>query len=567
MMAETQAADMSWREQSGDRGKIASSEVLSPGASVRLLLAAAATLAAGGELLRGAKLAPVLFGTLLFYMAVSLFLYRTHLPPANSLRPLLRYAYWLDLACYGLLVIMGGELAPAFVFCFFLPIVVASFTDGFTAGAQVTTAGVGLYVLSAVMSPGDHTVVVLLFRTVLLAGLGYLVARRGEEELALKRRLALLNNVSRISNPRFGVEQTLRSILNQIREYYDADSCLLLTTAQSAGQNLLHRSTRANPAGELAEFIPAEIAAPLLSLPAQLAGYYTFRNARWQRRAGRLCLYDVSKREWLADAADAERHIPADLESAPFITVPATLNHKLSRRLYLVNPRARVRPADVKFLLQVVQHVMPIIENIGLVDRLATDAAEQERHKLARDLHDSVIQPYIGLQMGLKALHLQSVSGHANVESGLERLIKYADKEVADLRRFYGDLQRGGARGDQLLTAARRFAQKFSDATGIAVIVKADMLGSINDRLAAELFQMISEGLSNIRRHTTASQAVVKLTRDERQVELCIEDQGGGTGMGEFTPRSITERAAAVGGCARVEQTGTGHTVIINIPL
>ena len=56
------------------------------------------------------------------------------------------------------------------------------------------------------------------------------------------------------------------------------------------------------------------------------------------------------------------------------------------------------------FLLQLLAQVLPTIENIQLVDQLAAGAAKTERERMAHDLHDGVIQPYVGLQMGLLAV-------------------------------------------------------------------------------------------------------------------------------------------------------------------
>ena len=59
---------------------------------------------------------------------------------------------------------------------------------------------------------------------------------------------------------------------------------------------------------------------------------------------------------------------------------------------------------DAAFLRQAANQITPVLEHIRLVDRMASDAADEERRRIARSVHDRVIQPYMGLQMGLKAL-------------------------------------------------------------------------------------------------------------------------------------------------------------------
>ena len=79
---------------------------------------------------------------------------------------------------------------------------------------------------------------------------------------------------------------------------------------------------------------------------------------------------------------------------------------------------------------------------------------------------------------------------------------------------------------------------------------------------------MVTEGLSNIRRHTHAMQASIELAQRNNYVVLMIEDQGAsGSAVAPFTPRSITERATTLGGRVRVDQHEHGSAVIVEIPL
>lgn len=84
---------------------------------------------------------------------------------------------------------------------------------------------------SVLLAPNqlDHSR--LLLRATFLLGLGYMIAHWGGRTVEQKRRLALLRDVSALSNPRFGVEQTIASVLEKTRLFYRADSCLLLMRA------------------------------------------------------------------------------------------------------------------------------------------------------------------------------------------------------------------------------------------------------------------------------------------------------------------------------------------------
>ena len=114
----------------------------------------------------------------------------------------------------------------------------------------------------------------------------------------------------------------------------------------------------------------------------------------------------------------------------------------------------------------------------------------------------------------------------------------------------------------------RRFASRFSEVTGIAVDVQAEEDLVVEDRLAAEAFQMVAEGLSNVRRHTQSPLARVALALRNGALRLRIENFAGPETCPEFTPRSIAERAAALGGAATVLADVGGATVVqVEVPL
>ena len=107
----------------------------------------------------------------------------------------------------------------------------------------------------------------------------------------------------------------------------------------------------------------------------------------------------------MAAAPALNEALIAMVDAASFISVPLQGPHSTIGRLYMTAARRRAfSPADVGFLLHVIEQIVPVIENIRLVDQLASNAAEEERRRLARDIHDNVIQPYIGFQIGLAAV-------------------------------------------------------------------------------------------------------------------------------------------------------------------
>jgi signal transduction histidine kinase len=226
-------------------------------------------------------------------------------------------------------------------------------------------------------------------------------------------------------------------------------------------------------------------------------------------------------------------------------------------------------------------HVAPVMENIRLIDNLASDAADQERRRLARDIHDSVIQPYLGLQFGVAAVRQKLEDGNSSVLADVNELLELTNHELAELRRYVGGLRAGEERQDVLWPAIERYVTRFSSVTGISVEVKARGKFELNDRLAAELFQIVTEGLSNVRRHALTSDARVEMYCHNSTIVLQIKNRrarisetpsfrndGSGDGNISFNPRSISERAALLGGDTKVSVDRDNYTVVsVRIPI
>ncbi|MGE3536482.1 MAG: GAF domain-containing sensor histidine kinase [Candidatus Tectimicrobiota bacterium] len=487
-------------------------------------------------------------------------------------------AYWLDIGWYIALIGVSKGTNSIFFFFLFFAISVASFQWGFSAGFRAALVATLLFTsIGFAMAPEEPEFArnSFLLRPASLLVLGYMIACWGGTETTLRRRLALLKDVGALSNPRFGVDRTFGTLMERLRAFYDADTCLLVMTELPGGAHTLRRVSRHAPGSEgRAARLSPEVARLLLVPPptqALVSGSVS-RAWGWLGELARVQAYDSVTGARMPPAGQSMRAV---LAAEAYITVPVRYRGSTVGRLYLTATRRRTFEAsDIDFLLQVLEQTMPTIENIRLVDRLASDAAEAERQRIARDLHDSVIQPYIGLQMGLAAIQQKLCGASPHVAEDLSRLVALTNAGIAELRHYMGELRdHGTAERDvpplDLLLAVRRFAGKFAEATGIAVQVDAATPLAVNDRLAAEVFHIVEEGLSNVRRHTRSVQATVQLTCHDEHFSLRIaNDLPAGTLPQTFTPRSITERAAALGGSVQVFSSMlTGTVVLVAIPL
>jgi signal transduction histidine kinase len=137
------------------------------------------------------------------------------------------------------------------------------------------------------------------------------------------------------------------------------------------------------------------------------------------------------------------------------------------------------------------------------------------------------------------------------------------------LRRYAGAVRDGLGRTEQVVPLVlRQQAAQVRDFYGIDIAVCVEGELNLCDRMNAEIVQIVREGLSNICKHTFAQHGSVKLERVEGLLKIRIENEADGRGPAEFQPRSITERAAALGGSAQVS-VGTGGctAVLVDIPI
>ena len=186
------------------------------------------------------RLVNITYATLAFYTAYSAAVYFLTLRQLSVFQRIPRY--WIDVAWYVVLISLSNGTNSLFFFFFFFAILVASFQSGYKTGLKVTIVSTILFVtIGYFTTPTPIEPNRFVLRSVYLASIGYLMAYWGGSETTHKRRLALLKDVSRSSNPRFGVDQTIDSIMRKLREFYDADTCLLINTGPVVNAHVLRR--------------------------------------------------------------------------------------------------------------------------------------------------------------------------------------------------------------------------------------------------------------------------------------------------------------------------------------
>jgi len=472
--------------------------------------------------------------------------------------------YWVDVGWYALMVYAtGGSVSPFFSF-FFFAILAASFRHGFDTGARLTLGSTALGALAVLAAQGFATLNLLLLRATFMLALGYMVAFWGGLAVDQRRRLALLRDVSRLSNPRFGVQHTLDSLMEKVLRYYGGTSCvLLMRDADGAAWHLntVHHPSAARPVGRT----QADAAAvqPLLA-PAPGAVLLFGNAAPAGLRRVHALETDDERHGWHAADRALCGHI-ADLLDAPgFISAPLPLR-KGAGRIFVTGER--LRRGDATFLRHIVQQAFPVIETIDLLDRLASDAAFRERRTIARDLHDSTIQPYIGLRHAVAAI--RSRAGDDNVVApDLDHLLQMCADTIGDMRQFAQRFRNGRQQEPELLIALRRQLSQVRTFYDVDVTLEAEGVQTINDRMAAQVFQIVTEAVSNVCKHTSAKSARVRLAEEDGQIAIDVANPHDGGGRpAPFRPASIAERVQELGGTLDVDTAAHDTRLRIRVPV
>jgi len=227
----------------------------------------------------------------------------------------------------------------------------------------------------------------------------------------------------------------------------------------------------------------------------------------------------------------------------------------------VTSARLRFSQQDIEFLAQFSSTLSIVIESMSLMEELVSRAAENERLRVSRDLHDTTLQPYIGIKLAVDALHREAGAGNP-LSAPIAKLGGMVGETIRDLRTLTTTLRSNEPiPGEFLVSAVAKQADRYRRFYGIDVEVKSEISPRLNGRMAAEAYQIIAEGLSNVVRHTGAKRASVSILCEDARLQLEIANPAA-DGLQRFTPRSIRERAQALGGTAIVEQSGSGYTVV-----
>jgi signal transduction histidine kinase len=179
---------------------------------------------------------------------------------------------------------------------------------------------------------------------------------------------------------------------------------------------------------------------------------------------------------------------------------------------------------------------------------------EEERRRIARDLHDGAGQAITAARLQLLALRQQGLP--ASAAAAVER---HLDEALEEVRRSTSALLPAPLAELGLLGALERHCATYSQATGVEIALEApSFFPELSATLQTAVYRIAQEALHNTVRHASASRAVVRLHADTRTLELEVDDDGRGFGEAASC-QSIRERVAGLGGAVTWPEVGSAR--------
>lgn len=207
----------------------------------------------------------------------------------------------------------------------------------------------------------------------------------------------------------------------------------------------------------------------------------------------------------------------------------------------------------------------------GYADQVANLAVEQERNRLARDLHDSVTQTVFSMNLAAQSARLLLDKEPPRVPEQLLRLDELAASALGEIQSLVSKLRPRSVLEEGLPTALRRLADEHQVRDGLQVALEICGERPLADRVAEGLYSIAHEALVNVAKHSGSHEAVLRLNLSGSGSCLEIEDHGLGFDPqlvldqpGHLGLAGMSERAREIGWRLSVEsQRGRGTRICV----
>jgi signal transduction histidine kinase len=250
-----------------------------------------------------------------------------------------------------------------------------------------------------------------------------------------------------------------------------------------------------------------------------------------------------------------------------FLGVPVMVRDQVFGNLYLTEKRgaAEFSQSDEDMVVALAGAAGVAIENARLHQRLEQVAVLGERERIARDLHDTVIQRLFATGMGLQSLVGRMEETDLRVR--LQQAVDELDETIREIRITIFDLEARDAEKDGLRTRVLSLTGEATATLGFAPKVHMDgpLEAATDASTQEELLKTLREALSNVVRHANASSVEILLRAASGTITLRVADNGMGLPKDARRGHGLDNmqtRAESLGGVCELSARRGGGTVV-----
>lgn len=263
--------------------------------------------------------------------------------------------------------------------------------------------------------------------------------------------------------------------------------------------------------------------------------------------------------------------------------VPITVGGRAVGDLYLTDKQgaAEFTATDQRIVELFARHAGIAIENARLHDRLAALRVVAERDRIGRDLHDGVIQGLYAVSLSLEEVAELVDERPADAVVKVDAAIDAIHRSIGEIRGFIIGLRPGldttdliggiAAHADNL-----RLSSTIDVELDVAGEPASEAARDLPPAVRGEILHLVREALSNVARHSRATQVRIDLRAEAGAAELVLEIRDNGVGFDASAPSpeghhglvNLRQRAAAAGGRLELDtMPGTGTRLVVHVPV
>ncbi|GAA0899348.1 ATP-binding protein [Pseudonocardia zijingensis] len=273
----------------------------------------------------------------------------------------------------------------------------------------------------------------------------------------------------------------------------------------------------------------------------------------------------------------------AELAWDSFASVPLTVRGRTEGVMNaFFAPGQSVGRATVEFLSAMAEQAAVAVDYAALLQQERALARREERQRLARDLHDSIVQQVFSVGMQAKSLGVLGGRGGPVPEASVQRIageIEDLSKAVlTDLRAMVHELRPATSAQLGLEEAIRALVESTGNRTGLRFdLLVGDGLAAVGSEIAEDAYRIVAEAIHNVVKHAEAATVTVRVGVRDHVLTVTVADDGRGVRAaraaepdrsGRYGLTSMRERAERWGGTLRVRpRSGAGTSVRAVIPL